>query len=234
VTTILSYGGGVNSTAIIALAKMGELPMPDHIVFSDTGAEYPYTHSYIDYLENQGIRMIYLTGGTRFMGLVEFCQSKDLIPSRMNRWCTDHWKRTPVQRFARAFGEVKMWIGIDAGEEHRTNARRDRNTEFPLVDLDIDRNKCKEIIREVGWGVPQKSGCFICPYQPKREWIKLKREYPDLWDIAVKLEKNAQAQNPLFTYHQDRDLEKFVGELDKQTELDFGVQLDQKCECYFD
>jgi hypothetical protein len=232
--TILSYGGGVNSTAIIALAKIGEIPMPDYIVFSDTGAEYPHTYSYMNYLEDQGVKMIYLTGGTKFMGLVEFCQLKNIIPSRVNRWCTDHWKRTPVQRFSRAIGDATVLIGIDAGEEHRADKRRDRNTKFPLLDLNIDRNKCKEIIRRVGWGVPQKSGCYICPYQPKREWVKLKKEYPDLWDIAVNLEKNASAQNPLFTYHPHRNLEKFVGDLDKQSGLDFGIQLDQKCECCFD
>ena len=45
---ILSYGGGVNSTAIIALALLGEVEMPDYIVFSDTGAEWPHTYKYID------------------------------------------------------------------------------------------------------------------------------------------------------------------------------------------
>ena len=36
---ILSYGGGVNSTAILALIKLGKIEMPDYIVFSDTGCE---------------------------------------------------------------------------------------------------------------------------------------------------------------------------------------------------
>ena len=87
--TILSYGAGVNSTAIIALGILKEIPMPDYIVFSDTGAEYPYTYKYMGYLENQGIKITYLTGGNKEMTLIEWCQMKNFIPSRMNRWCTD-------------------------------------------------------------------------------------------------------------------------------------------------
>jgi len=47
---ILSWGGGVNSTAILAMIKLGMLPefTPEntHIVFADTGAEMPYTYEH--------------------------------------------------------------------------------------------------------------------------------------------------------------------------------------------
>ena len=102
--TILSYGAGVNSTAIIALALLKEIPMPDYIVFSDTGAEWPYTYKYMDYIESKGIRIIYLEGGKYNMTLIEYCRMKNFVPSRMNRWCTEYWKITPVNRFRQALG----------------------------------------------------------------------------------------------------------------------------------
>ena len=45
----LSYGGGVNSTALAVLLVRGQLPqyMPWRIVFSDTGEEKLETYSYI-------------------------------------------------------------------------------------------------------------------------------------------------------------------------------------------
>jgi len=234
-THILSYGGGVNSTAIIALALLGELPMPDYIVFSDTGAEWPHTYKYLNYIEKQGIKLVYLTGGMRGeyigMTLIEWCREKSFIPSRMNRWCTDYWKRTPVRKFTKAFNEAEVWIGIDAGEAHRAEGKR--HAKFPLVELGINRNQCREIIKKSGLGIPRKSGCFICPYQAKRQWTELKRDYPELWKIAVELEHNSIFHKNNFTY-KGIPIEKYVADLDKQEELDFGIILDQKCACYFD
>ena len=226
--TILSYGGGVNSTAILALYKLGELPWPDYIVFSDTGAEWPHTYSYINYMEEQGIQLIYLTGGrTGQETLIEYCQRKKLIPSPLNRWCTTDFKRLPMLYFSRAC-DAKQLIGIDAGEEHR--AKDFKNKEYPLIDLTINRRECKEIIKKAGWGVPQKSGCYVCPYQGKAQWIRLKKEHPELFQIAVDLEANTNQ----WTFKQGMTIEQFVADLDRQEELDFGAVLDQRCECYFD
>lgn len=228
-TTILSYGGGVNSTAIIALCKLGELPWPDYIVFSDTGAEWPHTYKYLDYLESQGINIVYLTGGMRgeYIGktLIEWCREKNFIPSRMNRWCTDYWKRAPIRKFAKAV-DAEQWIGIDAGEAHR--ATNKTYARFPLIELGINRQQCKEIIRKAGLGVPKKSGCFICPFQAKYQWIELKRDFPELWKIAVDLEQNSIFHKDNFTY-KGISIEKYVGDLDKQESLPFGATLDQEC-----
>ena len=236
-TTVLSYGGGVNSTAILALCKLGELPWPDYIVFSDTGAEWSYTYSYLDYidreLEKEGQFITYLTGGNKDMTLIEFCEIKRFIPSRMNRWCTDYWKKVPVNRFAKAVGSTEEWIGIDHGEAHRAEGKY-KGKVFPLIEKEMDRHKCISAIKSVGWGIPQKSGCFICPYQKKRQWIDLKKKYPDLFTIAENLEKNCMKQYEKMSYYEDMTIREFVADLDKQEELSFGDVLDQKCECYFD
>lgn len=232
--TILSYGAGVNSTAIIALALLKELLMPDYIVFSDTGAEWPYTYKYMDYLESKGIRITYLTGGDCYMTLIDYCRKMNFIPSRMNRWCTDRWKIRPIKKFAQSLNnDYLIQIGIDAGEARRVGSLRGRQT-APLFDMGIDRNECMKIIRKAGLGVPQKSGCYICPYQRKRQWIELKKHHPELWEVAIGLEKNSTFKHEKFTYVQGMTIEEFVADQDKQEELDFGFVLDQSCYCYFD
>jgi len=239
--TILSYGAGVNSTAIIALALLEKIPMPDYIVFSDTGAEWPNTYQYMEYLGSKGIEVAYLTGGYQSlkkplnMTLIEYCQKKNFIPSRMNRWCTDYWKIQPIKLFSKGLGEnTKIMIGIDAGESHRAKSRRGRegNKYYPLIELGYDRNDCKRLIKEANLGLPQKSGCYICPYQSKRQWIDLKRDHPDLWKIAINLEKNSIFSKEHFTYKDGITIEDFVGDLDKQKELDL-FEYEESCWCVF-
>ena len=44
---IVSYGGGVNSTAMIIFLVKNKFPL-DYVVFSDTGDEMPETYEYLD------------------------------------------------------------------------------------------------------------------------------------------------------------------------------------------
>lgn len=225
----------MNSTAILALCLLKELPWPDLIVFSDTGSEWPHTYKYLNYLEEKGIRITYLTGGIRYMTLIDYCHEKRIIPSRVNRWCTDYYKSTPIQYFNRSLNEeIESWIGFDAGEMRRTEGRRKRKHRYPLIELGIDRAQCKKVIRRAGLGVPKKSGCFICPFQRKSQWIDLKKYHPELWKIAIDLEKKSIRRNPLYSFIKGKTIEEFVSDLDRQEELPFDFSLDQKCECYFD
>ena len=44
---VVSYGGGVNSTALIVFLVRNRFPL-DCVVFSDTGDEMPETYEYLD------------------------------------------------------------------------------------------------------------------------------------------------------------------------------------------
>jgi len=230
IKTILSYGGGVNSTAILALVKLGKLPMPDYVVFADTGTEYPYTYNYLNYLEKQGISIIYLSGCYRkkentWETLIEYCQRKRIIPSQFHRWCSMDWKVRPIELFR---GNTEMWIGIDYSELHRVQRKHGRNVRFPLIEMGIDRNECKRIIKKVGWGIPLKSGCFICPYQSRKDWINLREKYPYLYSIARNLEEKSRV-----TFVQGVTLDNYTEGAEKQMSLDM-IPLNQDCRCYFD
>ncbi len=68
----------------------------------------------------------------------------------------------------------------------------DTATGQTLVYDKIDREECLNIIKEAGYPIPVKSGCFMCPFTKKDEWINLKLNHKDLFDKALALEKIGQ------------------------------------------
>ena len=193
---LISYGGGVDSSAlVILLINRG---WRGHIAFADTGAEMPETYCFMDYFEAswlrpRGLAITHLKGmpWQRVGGgetLIEKCQRNRVIPLLFNRWCTVEWKIKPLARYAKSLGldPANTMVGIDAGEAWRQKGRN-----CPLVEEGIDRQGCVEIIRAEGLEVPRKSGCWICPGQRISQWRQLWQEHPDLFERAARLEENA-------------------------------------------
>ncbi len=189
---ILSFGGGVNSTALaILLVNRG---WRGHIVMADTGAEHLETYCYMrmfeaEWLKPRRLEITMLKGlpWQRVHGgetLIEHCERRALIPMSAVRWCTVDWKIDPLARYAQHIGAERMLIGIAADEAHR---QKDRIC--PLVDEGITRKGCIEIIKAEGLDVPQKSGCYICPFMRTSQWRGLWERHPDLYERAAKLEE---------------------------------------------
>jgi hypothetical protein len=57
VTTVWSFGGGVQSVAIAALVTLERLPMPDLIVIADTGREVGSTWITCDLMRARGFKI---------------------------------------------------------------------------------------------------------------------------------------------------------------------------------
>lgn len=183
----LSYGGGVNSTALAVLLMQGVFPQyePWRIVFADTGNERPETYAYI-----HNVFIPWLMGHGKALELakpietvLERWERLRVTGSRTHRGCTDHGKVRPIREHIEAFGGGIQLIGIDAGEAHRSpDALR------PLVDLDIDRDECEAIIHAAGLPSPGKSGCWFCPFMRVREVITLARTEPCKFERIARLE----------------------------------------------
>lgn len=60
---------------------------------------------------------------------------------------------------------------------------------YPLIEAGIDREACKDIIREAGLSVPIKSACGFCPARKKSEILELVQLHPGLAREAVLMEK---------------------------------------------
>lgn len=190
---LLSYGGGVNSTALVVLLVNEGWHGP--IVFADTGCEWPETYCFIDCFEREwlrprGLEITRLGGGYRAQGsgrdartLVDFCEDYRVTPFAGTRWCTQGWKSDSVNSWAASNGIAEQIIGIAADEAHRQKGRL-----CPLVSRGITRQGCIDIIEGAGLEVPQKSGCYICPFQRVAQWRELWKRHPDLFERAARLE----------------------------------------------
>lgn len=196
---VLSFGGGVNSTALaILLVNEG---WRGHIVFSDTGTEWPDTYCFIDYfdkewLEPRGLSITRLGAEWRAStywkpSLIDKCLASGRLPLAHPRWCTTHYKIEPMHRWMKAQGcepETEM-VGIALDEAWRMPSRC-----RPLVDRGVDRAGCVSIIQAEGLDVPRKSGCYICPFQRDSQWRELWRRYPELYAKGEELEQLMEAK----------------------------------------
>lgn len=205
---LISYGGGVNSTAmIIHLFERGKF-YP--IVFADTGSEQPETYQFIKYFESflekkYGAFINVISPKTHkhlyapriikayANSLEEMCLKTGVVPFIAFRWCTADWKRDPIRKWGKEQDIYTHLIGIAVDEVKRAKKKKDGRyyNEYPLIGADIDRNECVEIIKRAGLIPPKKSGCFFCPYQRKREWKKLLEKHPELFKRAETMEENA-------------------------------------------
>ena len=205
---VISYGGGVNSTAMAIQILESGAPV-DAIIFSDTGAEMPETLEYIKTFNGhikkyfrREILTVYPKRGT----LIEIAESKNIIPRPASalRWCTAEVKIKPVRQRCREMMRAEkkrklvLYVGIDAGESHRIKPAEVAYIKhsYPLIDADFSRRMCAEIIEKHNLPVPIKSGCYFCEFQPKSKWRELYEIHPELYERASQMEQRAHKNNP--------------------------------------
>lgn len=211
----VSYGGGVQSTALLVLAARRTIDFP-LFLFSNVGhdSEHPGTLAYIEdvarpYAAAHGIELVEL-GRVRRDGTPETLWgrltkdgSRSLpIPVRMSngapgtRSCTADFKIRVIQRElkrrgATADNPATVAIGISTDEFHRAHNRRTRPDErivYPLLDLGLSRSACAQLIRDEGLPVPPKSSCFFCPFHRETTWLDQARDEPELFARSCELE----------------------------------------------
>jgi hypothetical protein len=200
---ILSFGGGLQTTALAILVKQGKVQV-DEAVFADTGAEKPETYWYI---ENY-IKPLFANIALPFsiiqkektpiypLTLYEYLWQRRDVPSITQRRCTDHYKIRPIQR--KVGTEGILLIGFSTDEAHRAQRKKPKKypREYPLLEIGISADDCRLIIGDYGWPIPLKSSCFFCPFQHPVEWNRLKSDHPDLFQQALKLEENYHNRRP--------------------------------------
>jgi hypothetical protein len=207
--TVVSYGGGIQSTALVVLA-MRERWAIDEIVHVDlVDAESPCTREYVDYF-----RRWLRDGYGRDITVIERNMYQDMldnpgftpVPWRardgsfmLSRQCTRQYKVAPLQRYLydRYPGDcIRLMLGISVDEFHRmrdSSAARIEHV-YPLVDARLTRWQCREIIERAGLAVPSKSSCWFCPYRSSASQLALVRHYPRLREMARALEDRINAE----------------------------------------
>lgn len=212
---VISYGGGVQSTALLVLAAQRQIYFPTFL-FANVGndSEHPATLTYVrevavPYAQRNGID-IHEIQRRRRDGTPETLwerlhqpESRSIpIPIRMangapgRRSCTSDFKIKVVGRWLREHDATPdqpavVGIGISLDEIHRANKRRSEpheRVEYPLLDLGLRREDCARIIAETGLPVPPKSACFFCPLKTVEGWRQQRRGEPELFAKSMHLE----------------------------------------------
>lgn len=211
---VASFGGGLNSTAMLAKwAVDGNYPV-DLILFADTGAELPRTYDHVarfsEWLVSVGMPAVTVTKkGGRPETIIDTCLRLGVLPSIAygKKSCSSKFKIEPqdrdVNRWAPARqewsrgGKVIKLIGYGFEEQTRISKAMIEDEKyryrFPLDEWQVDRQGCVDILAHIGLPVPGKSSCFICPSMTKPEITELRKEHPIQFARALDVERNAKA-----------------------------------------
>jgi 3'-phosphoadenosine 5'-phosphosulfate sulfotransferase (PAPS reductase)/FAD synthetase len=177
---------------------MQDLGMDFEAVFVDHGGDWPETYEYFKYFVETGRPVTVLkpqcfrkNTGICWDNLYDYAITQEIFPSVLNRWCTKDFKVLPVNRYIEK--PCFMHLGIDAGESRRAkiNSTKGIESRWLLIENNIDRQGCIDLIKSHLLMVPPKSGCWFCPFQKKYEWRRLRRLHPELYCKGVKLEEKA-------------------------------------------
>ena len=213
---VLAFGGGRDSTALLALHLNREkfsylqldkhLPAFDAVVFSDTGAEFPETYENIEEARRQceavdlPFHVVRKDGET----ITEWVLRVGIIPLMPGgrHVCSLKFKGEVMAKWAKAnIKDTVQWIiGIEADEGRR--AKRFQAAPgaveplYPLMAMGIKRDDLS-VILEKAWPIEvRKSSCFFCPFMQREEIEEVRDDYPKLWQVTKKIEATFQATSP--------------------------------------
>ena len=193
---VLSFGGGVNSVALMIVLLREGLPF-DEAVFADTGGEVPETYEYLEvaegYLADHEVPFTVVS--KRGRSLYDTSWDRRVFPSAIWRWSTRDFKVTPIHRHYRSLGtHVNQYLAIAWDEVYRMKDSRVGYVTnlFPLIERRLTRADCVAIIEEARLPVPQRSSCYFCPFNSVGRWRWLYETHPDLFDKAVALEEHSK------------------------------------------
>jgi len=188
---VLSFGGGVQTTAMAILMAQGKI-QADEVIFADTGAEKPETYWYMDNYTKPLFKElgIFFTTVRQNPQLYEYCFKHSLIPSTHWRWCTDKAKQRPIKKYLTKADIIMIGFSVD-----ESNRAKNQERVYPLLELGLSYADCENTILDYGWPMPLRSSCYFCPFQPWLEWNWLKREHPELIEKAISLEAHYYLRN---------------------------------------
>lgn len=213
---LLSYGGGKDSTAMIAIDLNRDsaarylgisrheldaaLPVFDRAVFSDPGAEFGVTYRTIDKVKHLlGERLVITkkSGET----IAEWCHRLGIVPIMPGgaHVCSKKFKGDVLASWAKDEGITEpVWlIGIEANEGRRAKRftpPKGDNAEYryPLIDLGLTREALDGLLEYLGWEDVHKSSCIFCPYMAEWELRDMYFNHPEEWEQVAEIERRFQ------------------------------------------
>lgn len=184
---IIALSGGKDSVCL-ALALREREPRQYRYVYTPTGNELPAFHAHIQHLEGLLSQKIERLGDHTLEGVIA---KHKAIPNFRMRFCTRDIKIEPMLRLLRAIkGNAIMYVGLRADEKTREGlVSSDVEMRFPLREWGWGLQEVLEFNACHGVRIPERTDCAWCFFQTIGEWHQLWRDYPDLYQAAVDIEK---------------------------------------------
>lgn len=189
----LSFGAGVNSTALLLL--LADESEEFETIFVNHGGDYPETYEYIHYLIDKGFQITEIKPPA-YCGcttIEQYILKYKFLPGVFCRWCTMHFKVVPFLKYIEMPAIVYLGFCYDEKKraERRTKRHKEENNaiyKYPLIDAKLNRNDCIAIIKEHNLKIPSRSTCYFCPFQSKQQIRELFLHHQDLYERVVELE----------------------------------------------
>ena len=190
---IVSFSGGKDSTAMLLMMIEKKIPI-DHIIFFDTGCEFPGLIKHINKLEKHINRRIirlkhhitYEEGFKRYG-----------FPSFNKRWCTA-LKVSALTKYCNKNKPYTQWIGYSYNERKRVKKTIGFN--YPLVDWKITGERALKYCSDRGftwdglYDLFDRVSCWNCPLQTLKELKALWLYFPAYWQELIEMQKTSTWQ----------------------------------------
>jgi len=209
---ILSLSGGKDSTALAVYMRNRVSAM--EYVFCDTQKELAETYEYLERVEAYlGKSIVRLNAERGFDHWLKVYSG--YLPSSRIRWCTRMLKIKPFEQYV-GDDRVLSYIGIRADEDREgyISTKPNITPVYPFKEDGITKEDVFRILEESGMGLPEyykwrtRSGCYFCFFQRKAEWVGLKENHPDLFELAKAYEKIDPQAGERYTWAQGESLEE--------------------------
>ena len=179
---VLSFGAGVQSTALLLMSCEGMLPKLDLAIFADTGWEPDAVYDHLEwckeYAAKHGVEIVTVSAGNirnRYMDYLNGAGTVASIPLHVlntdgskglgQRQCTREFKIAPVETYLRreVLGlktrqrapktvEIYQWMGISYDEMGRAKIAKDR---WRVHRFPFLHDLCHEPMLDKPWRRPQ-------------------------------------------------------------------------------
>lgn len=256
---VLSFGGGVQSTTLALMAAHGEIgPIPDLVIFADTGAEPKPVMDHIKWLNSGNVLPFKIETVSHDHSLTEALERR-ADPDNDSRFtaapfftstggmgrrqCTREFKVDVIAKAIRQklgykpraripVARVEQWIGISTDELVRATPNRKRwiANRFPLLEKRMSRYDCELWLERNGYPVPMKSACTFCPYRSNAEWRDLKQRDPEGFEEACRVDEMIRQAPRLKAQEYVHRSLKPLQEADLRSDEDKAGQFNLICE----
>lgn len=213
---VLSLGAGVQSTTVLLMSLVGDLPPFDAAIFADTGWEPGAVYAHLWQLVGRCVEaelpVYVVSAGNIRDDALDPAHAFASMPlytgsghgSQLRRQCTREYKVTPIEHeLRRQLGlptpyrhrqgaaplvELHMGISLDEVVRMKPNRLRWIRHEFPLIDRRMTRWSCKVWMQRHGFDEPPRSACVGCPYRSDEQWRQMRDTSPDEWADAIEFD----------------------------------------------